>query len=378
MSPIADASARRHDAAIEMQVWLTCLLFSAALCGCATAPVGERFELAASPAENLYREGLASLAAAGARPSLANARPHVEQAGSLFGRAVEADPKYAPALAALAETHLLINITDEQRLRGARELAHRAISASPGNGRAHGVLGWLHFFQDLNYRAARISFRRALSIDPDLAFSRWGYGLLLASQGEFDAALQEIERAERSRLIRPSWRMGSHAVLFFARRYDEAEARALKPLPGSPSPGPDYFWAGNARLQRGDPAGAIAALEARAAQSRMPGVIAALAAAYAHAGRVPEAAALRLQIDGLMQENARRGQPQCARLPCHMFATAYLAAGDSEIAMRLLLEARKIGQPGVWAVWTKVDPRLDQLRRDPRFRDVLAATGFGD
>lgn len=356
------------------------LLLALAPFGCASAPGGvdpPADVQASSAASPFYRAGLASLHAAGTATSAPAARLHLEEAARLFGQAVAADGSSAPALAALAETHLLINLQDPERLEQARGLARRALAISGLTARAHEVEGWLHFFVDRNYAAARASFERALSLDPELVFARYGYGLFLASQGELDGGLAEVERAEQNGLIRPTWRMGSPAVLFFARRYAEAEARSLAPLPGSPSSGPDFFWLGNARLQRGDVKGAIEAFEQRISQSRQPGAVAGLAAAHARAGHEEEAARLRRENGMLMEQNVARGEPACARLPCHMFATAYLAAGDRETAMRLLQQA-EAGRPqlGVWAVWTKVDPRLDPLRDDPRFRGVLQAAGF--
>lgn len=291
---------------------------------------------------------------------------------------VEKAPSFAPAAALLAEARLIDDLQSRERRGEARRLAERALALSPDEPRAHAVMGWLRFVEDYRYAEARAAFERALAGEPGDAFARYGYGLLLASQGELDRGLGEVERAERETAIRPNWRMGSQAVLFFSRRYREAAERAAKPLNARADSEPDLFWLGAARLALGDLEGAIAALEERAGQSnRAPGAVAKLAIAYATAGRAAEARALLPELRSHLDRVEKTGNRPCSANPCYLFALVDAALGDQTGALEMLARAVDDRPPGIWNVWLKVDPRMDPLRSHPSFAGILRKSGFG-
>lgn len=337
-----------------------------------------RAQAAIDPAvRESYDHALDAIAAAGRQPTQREARETMASAAAELQKVIAAAPGFAPALAALAEARLMVNLQDRPARREARDLAGRALALSEGEARAHSALGWLLFFEDLRFRDARRAFERALALDPGLHFARFGYGLLLASQGELERGLAEVERAERAPLVRPNWRMGSQSVLFFARRYADAAARALAPLPGAPAVPPDHFWRGIALLAAGDVTEAVRSHEERVREAnRNPGSVAALAIAYATAGRDEEARALRPELIGHLQRSEGAGRAACAATPCYLFALADLALGDRAAALEMLERAVRDKPPGVWNVWLRVDPRWDPLRDDPRFRRALAEAGF--
>jgi tetratricopeptide (TPR) repeat protein len=353
--------------------WLATIL-CAAVASC-VAPAQEASGVQALTAG--YDQALQKLDAAGRQKTQREAQRQAAGAVADLQAVVERRPDFAPALAALAEARLVVALQDRDARRQARSLAERALAISGTQARAHSAIAWLHFFEDRRFTDARRGFERALSLDPGLVFARFGYGLLLASQGEFDRALREVERAERSGLVRPNWRMGSQAVLFFARRYKAAVRRARAPLEGSPAPGPDHFWAGTALLAAGDAGGAVTALEERVRETnRIPGSVAALAIAYARGGRTEQARALLPEIRGHLRRVEESGRRPCAENPCYLFALVDLALGDKAAALEMLERAVADEPPGIWNVWLKVDPRMDPLRGHPRFVEILSRAGF--
>lgn len=353
--------------------WLAAMLCVMAAGGAASV----RGTVDVESAQAGYEQALLKLNAAGREKTLAGARKQVAAAAADLKAVVDRQPDFAPALAALAEVHLIDALQDRGARRQARSLAERAVTSSAAQARAHSARGWLLFFEDLRFRDARREFELALSLEPGLVFARFGYGLLLASQGEFDSALREVERAETSGLVRPNWRMGSQSVLFFARQYEAAARRALEPLAGAPDPGPDHFWAGAALLAAGKVNEAIAALEERSRESqRAPGSIAGLAIAYAQAGRPDAARAILPEIRGHLQKVESSGQPACSANPCYLFALVDLALGSRVEALEMLERAVADRPPGIWNVWLEVDPRLDPLRGEPRFGAILSNAGF--
>jgi hypothetical protein len=52
----------------------------------------------------------------------------------------------------------------------------------------------------------------------------------------------------------------------------------------------------------------------------------------------------------------------------------YLGLGDKDEALRWLEQARQQRSPMM--AWLKVDPRFDNIRSDPRFREMMQKVGL--
>src|SRR5262249_385363 len=85
-----------------------------------------------------------------------------------------------------------------------------------------------------------------------------------------------------------------------------------------------------------------------------------LAHAYARAGRKDEARALLAQ---LMEASATR------HVSAYHVAVVYIALGDTTTALDWLERAYDEQSP--WIGYMGVDPRVDPVRSDPRFRSLL-------
>ena len=57
------------------------------------------------------------------------------------------------------------------------------------------------------------------------------------------------------------------------------------------------------------------------------------------------------------------------------YAILYAGLADADAAMEHL--ERSYAQSDVWLVWLNTEPRLDSLRADPRFQQLLQRVGFG-
>ncbi len=61
-------------------------------------------------------------------------------------------------------------------------------------------------------------------------------------------------------------------------------------------------------------------------------------------------------------------------VPPYDMAIAHLGLGDSDSALAFLDEAYK--ECSSWMAYLNVEPRLDPLRGDPRFADLLRRVGL--
>jgi tetratricopeptide (TPR) repeat protein len=134
-----------------------------------------------------------------------------------------------------------------------------------------------------------------------------------------------------------------------------------------PNYGLAYFWLGFACTEKGMHEEAVTALRRARELMQVPGVMGPLGHACARAG-------LREEAGQWYERLARAGQSFCVD-PYHL-ALAQVALGESDQAFDSL--ERAYADRSLWlTIWVKQDPRLDPLRADPRFDDLLRRLGLG-
>jgi adenylate cyclase len=167
-----------------------------------------------------------------ARPALNSpTRAAVVEARALLRQAIELDPGYAAAHAALAETfHIAISMgwaeSPDEYWQRAGELAARAIALDPAEVRAHVILGRIHLAYN-RYSEAAAAIDRAIEMNPSDANGLAGRGNVLMWLGRTDAAIESLELARR---IDPELnafdRFALSLAYFLKGRYDAAIAEA--------------------------------------------------------------------------------------------------------------------------------------------------------
>jgi tetratricopeptide (TPR) repeat protein len=95
-------------------------------------------------------------------------------------------------------------------------------------------------------------------------------------------------------------------------------------------------------------------------------MVALLGHAYAAAGRSEEA---RTILDQLQNESKTR------YVPSYPIAAIYAALGEKQEALKYLDRARE--ERDSWMPYIALDPRLDNLRSEPRFRELLGRMRLG-
>lgn len=137
-----------------------------------------------------------------ARPALqAPTRTSLAQARVLLKKAVDIDPNYAAAYAALAETYYVATSMGWAELPTAfldraQDMAAKALSLSDSEVLAHVILGRIHIFHH-QYAQAMAEMDRAIAINPNDAHALAGRGNVLMWRGQTDAAIEALEQAQR-------------------------------------------------------------------------------------------------------------------------------------------------------------------------------------
>jgi len=283
-------------------------------------------------------------------------------------KAIAADPNYAPAYAALSEVYTnLANYNFGLMLPKAawaksRAAVTRALELDDTLAAAHSSLAIAIYQWEWDWPAAEREFKRAIELDPNSATTRHWYSHYLMSMGRVDESLREGKRGlELDPLdLANNAHTGWHYL--FERQYDQSLEPLRKAIElDTTFPVPQWYL-GLALEQRGDLDGAIAQFDntVRITGGNRPSMLALLGHAYAAAHRQTDAEAILRQLEELSKTTY---------VPSYGVAAIYAALGRKDDAFTYLEKA--YDERDSWMDYLGLDPRLDGLRSDLRFGDLM-------
>jgi tetratricopeptide (TPR) repeat protein len=287
-----------------------------------------------------------------------------------FQQAINLDPAYAEAYASLGSCYgLLGNLTaipPNESFPRNKAAALKALEIDDTVSEAHAQLGFASMFYDHDWQGAEKEFRRAIELNPSNANAHRGLAQYFVSNARFDDSLAEIERARELDPVSLGINFDQGWFLHFARRPDEAVAQFRRTLELDANFGPAHLGLGNAYELKGEYKRAIAEYKAAIALSgQATSRVGSLGHAFAMAGREKEAWQTLKRLKEL--------SPNAYTSPYHT-ALIYVALGEKNEAFASL---EKAYDDHYWMMaFLKVDPRLDPLRPDPRFQDLLRRVGL--
>lgn len=275
---------------------------------------------------------------------------------------------YAPAHAGLAYTYALLamhasvfgNVEPAHMLEQARTAAQKALELDGTLAEAYTSLAYVQMQADYEWADAEKNYKRAIDLDPNSPDAHECYALELAALGRFDESQREAQLAEN--LDPDAWapKAAKATILYYARRFDESLAvlDAIGKGTGAQGELGDLraanYWA------KAMPAEALAVVsqlpESFTPHLRTP----LLVSAYARAKQDYQAWALM---------ESYKPRPETAIW--YYLAIAHMDLGKKEEALRdLELDcARKSAE----ILFVNVDPMLDGMRSDERFRALIAS-----
>ena len=299
---------------------------------------------------------------------LQGTEPQVRKAVEWFKTALEKDPRDARSWSGLADANIaLADFYDPPRevMPRAREAADRALAIDDTLASGHVARGVVRFLYEWDWAGADAEFQRAIALQPGFSEAHGWRAVLLAQMGRSPEAILEMQKAETLDPVSPVVYQNAAWVYFLARQEDRALKEWRKALEIEPGLSAVHIsiWLG---FLKGAP------LRETMPQLFKPGrgvddlsEMATLAAVYATSGDRSEAEDMLTRID----------QASKTRWVCpYELAAAHAALGHVDRAMGYLkqgFEGRSTCMPDL-----KTDPRLDPLRRDPRFETLLRALAF--
>ena len=298
-------------------------------------------------------------------------RPAAVQARAYLERAVTLDPSYGVAHASLARLYLLLQEYRELSPADAHPLAvaeaARAAELAPGIAEARVALAEVRFKVLHDYAGAEQEYRAALQLSPGSSLVRSPYARFLSSSGRTRDALEQAMSGFQSDPLSSEMAASVAVTHYYLRDFDGAVEWYQRSLDLESRYAPGYFGRGRAQSWRGHHEEAVKDLQyAIELSGRDPSYVAEL-------GRVYAAGGWRNAAEQVLGSLLQLGQPGVAVAPQDL-AYVYAALGDRERALTLLKDA--LAQNDSRLLFLKVDPRVDSLRDDPRFDDILTTLGL--
>lgn len=285
-------------------------------------------------------------------------------------QAVEKDPNYALAYAALSDTYAMIGyyryeavMPAAEAYAKARAAAEKALALDGALPEAYVALASIRAKTGLerDLREANRMYRRAIELNPNSATARLRYGGLLFWEAKLDEAIEQMSRARALDPLSPGINSNLSAYYIYARRPDEAITYARRALELDPT-----FWRARVNLgecyeQKGLHAEAEAEYRKLVEQedARVRGEIQ-LAYLYASTGRPAEARELLRRV-----HEAERAGEDPAGIINFGIALIHLALDEQETAFEWLGRAAETRTLRRYDL--KYNRNLAPLRTDPRF-----------
>jgi len=287
-----------------------------------------------------------------------------------FNKAIEIDPRYAPAYSGTADCYTTLGylsyLDPLDAFPRARDAATKAIELDPSLAEAHASLAYYNLYHAWNWAESEMEFKRAIELNPNYATAHEWYSYYLLAMGRMEQAWTEVNRARELDPLSVVISTDVGFNYFYRHDYDGAISQLRQTLAVSPKFPLAHLWLGRAYQQKKMYAEAID--EFNKTDEALPGWVVTLAGtgnAYGESGHQAEAKQVLIRLDQMS-----RGK----YVTPYGVALVYAGLDDKDQAFAWLNKAYE-GR-NHWLVWLNRDPRWDGLRSDPRFADLKKRIGL--
>lgn len=283
-----------------------------------------------------------------------------------FQQAVAKDPNYPAAHSALANAYGWMGeagwMPYAEAFSRQRAEALKAIALDDSSPEPHLELGAAAMDQNWDWSTQKQELQRALDLNPNSEAVVEAYAGYLMRLGKADEALAETELSLQLDPVSSRSFLTAAFMSYFCRRYDLALNQMRQAAALEHKPDESFFPLGVIYVEKGRYGEGIQEFQKI---GDLPHALGHLGNAYARSGRVEEARAI---LPKLMQHIQKTG------IGRYEIALVYAGLKDKDNAFTWLEKAYEARDKGL--TYLKVDPCLDPLRDDPRFKDLEKRVGL--
>ena len=288
----------------------------------------------------------------------------------LFGLASQQDPSFPLAYAGLADAYSLLGgfgyLPPREAYAKSKQEALRALALDPTLAEAHAALATVQYRFDWDWSGADKSFRLAIQHNPGYAIAHHWYGVYLTLMGRFEPGLAAVDRALELDPLSVSVHWTRGYVLYYNRRPDDAIAQYQRALAIDPTFARVHVDIGLVHVQQGLHAQGIEEIRKGIdLLEPIPGLLATLGYAYAHAGDHAEAERILAELQALAKRHY---------VSPYTIALIHVGMQAHDAAFDWLEKSLDLREDALASL--RINPRFDPLRPDPRFARLLERIGL--
>jgi TolB-like protein/DNA-binding winged helix-turn-helix (wHTH) protein/Flp pilus assembly protein TadD len=294
----------------------------------------------------------------------------LKKAQAYFEESTQKDPGFALAYAGLADTYVYMAfagaLQKDEAYRSAKDALAKAVALDDSIGEAHDTLGVLSSEFDWDWDAADREFNRAIALAPSYSCAHEDRATFLALMGRRAEALAEITKIDQL----DYGFSAAHTVsttYYELRDYPDLIEASRRGLLLDPKDWFQHYTLGVGNEGTGKLLEAISEYQKAAELSAGdPDSTASLAHAFAVIGKKAEA-------EKILHDFERKSKSD--HVSPYLMATMYAGLGDKDRAFEFLEKAyQERSLDMTWGL--KADLRIDNLRSDPRFQELVRRVGL--
>lgn len=292
----------------------------------------------------------------------------INQSLQAYKQALDEDPNFALAHIGVADAYMMLSghrrISMQDAEANARPSIERALEIDDHLADAHNALAELKYQYQYDWRGAEDEFKTAVDLNPNAVWIRQAYGWFLMSDGQFERAAVEMDKARQLDPSSLTLTIARGRLYYFSRQYDQAIDYFRRVIELEPDDVSAYRALGSAYEGKGMyPEAVETFLREIGSDSEHEKQREAVRRAFADGGWE---GFLRKGLEGLDKTPMRPGK-------AWLYADFYARLGDREKAFYWF--EKVFDERDVAVLQFKISPTNDVLRGDPRFAQLLAKIG---
>jgi serine/threonine protein kinase len=279
-----------------------------------------------------------------------------------YRKAIEIDPNYALAYIGIAGAYLTASdwyLPPTDAMPKMKAAASKALELDNTLADAHTYLGANANWYEWDWSTGERELELAIELDPANAEAHHQYGFYLAMMGRTDQAVSEMEKAQGLAPLDINLNSDLAAAYLYAGEFERAIDRARSTIEIDPNYWLSHVLLGIAYERKGQFTDAVTELEKAHSLENGPWVTGYLGYVYAAAGKKAEAQKVLAELTDLSKRQY---------IPAYTVAFIYAGLNDKDHAFEWLNKGYE-EHSGLALI--KVETTFDNLRGDPRFKEML-------